>query len=388
MEWTMSLERVARRSLEANLVRCRGKSYLRAGAHQFASLWTRDFAYSIPALVQIGRVDVVRDHLGALLDHLDAEGLVPRILEKGGSRRTVLKWTVGRPFFRSGSERADWGEVRLRAEHRGEHGTRAIDSGLLIWLEADALIRAGKLPSDETRLAKVLEGYARWTEGFSRLLEQMDFEDWQDSARRNGVQSYSNFLLLLCLKQASRQGLVDAARAREFEDLFWLHFGLEDSSLIPASSAGERFSLETQLHFLDASKGFPEWADRARSLWSELKSTELWRERIGVPVSVPYDTRDISWTTKVVGLRSYHDGFRWTWLMADAARACYQAGEAAEGDRILTGIQDCCQDPGVPEILESRLNQAVQRLFYRSEAPFSWGAARVLMALEARRLSS
>ena len=44
---------IAKESLEKNIVRLPQGDFLAAGGNQFGSLWTRDFCFSVPALLTL-----------------------------------------------------------------------------------------------------------------------------------------------------------------------------------------------------------------------------------------------------------------------------------------------------------------------------------------------
>lgn len=73
---TLSVGDIARISLEANIVSLPQGEFLAAGTHQFGSLWTRDFCFSVPALLTLQKFSLVKNHLNYLITHRRSDGLV------------------------------------------------------------------------------------------------------------------------------------------------------------------------------------------------------------------------------------------------------------------------------------------------------------------------
>jgi glycogen debranching enzyme len=385
------LKEVASQSLRANLVTHDSGTFLRAGAHQFASLWTRDFAYAVPGLMATGHQKVAEHHLTTLLNCAkDSDGLIPRILERGHSKFTVLKWTLLRPFQLQPSESTQWGSAKLKPEFYGEHGTRALDSGLLVLLACFTIGLPAKQTTkdssfwttNEESIKRVFGYYQAQTAGFKKLLVQGAFEDWQDSAWREGVNSYVNILLLWVLFKAKSIGWVTAETAANMQALFEIHFARTEG-LIPLEQAGAQASLETQLHAIEMGLEFPEWRAKTESLWRDLKNSHLWRQGLGLPVDPPYRPDQISFLTKAVGLRHYHDGFRWTWLIAEVGRVALLMNDFTVAETCLRELLQSRDQGAITEILDLREPKAVRTWAYRSEAPFSWGAGRTVMFCDA-----
>src|SRR5436309_13073847 len=77
-----SLRSIAVESLSNNIVELARGPFLSAGRGQFRGLWTRDFCFSAPALLELGRADVVQNHLSALIGHRRSDdSLVPRLMD-------------------------------------------------------------------------------------------------------------------------------------------------------------------------------------------------------------------------------------------------------------------------------------------------------------------
>src|SRR5215211_4094484 len=73
---------VAAACLRGNVVELASGPYLCAGGGQFRGLWTRDFCFAARGVLELGRPDVVANHLSRLLAHRrQPDGLVPRLMD-------------------------------------------------------------------------------------------------------------------------------------------------------------------------------------------------------------------------------------------------------------------------------------------------------------------
>lgn len=379
------LRQLAAASLKANLVVTAQGPALRAGGHQFASLWTRDFCFSVPGLLALGEKEAVRNHLQLLLDAVTPEGWVPRLLDDEFSALKVLRWTLGRKIL----PRHTPGRVRrrpLRREYLGEHRTLAYDGGALLYL---ASLQAGMPATAENveAIKRIVKFYERLSDDFSRPVPQAAYGDWQDSARREGPRDFVNYLVLRVLRDAVARGWIEKEALLEFELVFHQEFmpGVlrPELSLHAVARGGRQVSLETHLFRVqDAVAGGK--ADVGEKLWRSLKDHPVYhRAKIpGVPVDPEYPTAEVSLFTRAVGLRHYHDRLCWTWLAAEAAKTALLVGDREEAARVFRALEEVCEACGeVPEVLDPESLAPFETLLYRAERPFSWGAAKIVEAL-------
>lgn len=366
-------------TLEANRVETSQGTFLAAGGHQFRTLWVRDFCFAVPGLLSIGWEDLVGRQLELILSRQRADGLLPRGLDTVNPKWRVVRHTALR-FLPSAPRAFMSGD--LKAEYLGEHGTPAFDSGLL-WIGSWA---AWRRATGSTALDRreAIGNILRWTASFLHdgLLHQPPFSDWQDSARREGLLLHTQLLFLRAAREylAVWPGADLPFEAAVFEDALRRFARLLPNGLLEETPGRGQASLETQLLVLSDPGLLPE-IDRG-ALWKSLCVSELWKTP-GLPVHPPYPAADVSWTTKAVGLRRYHDGFQWGWLAADLARIAYLRGDRDRGDRLLEelGRWDA-EEKFLSEIYED--GAPVRTMLYRSESPFTWTAAKVLEALAAR----
>lgn len=352
---------------------------LAAGWSQFRTLWTRDFCFSVPGLLHAGHADVVDRQLRALLAHQRNDGLIVRGLDVVDPKLRVLLNTALRPLPRRLRTPSYVGRTLL-PEYLGEHGTPAIDSNVLV-IQAigqyvDHTGDASLFTDNLEAIAKAVDYYIRqFNDG---LISQPGFSDWQDSASREGPGLYLHVLLLRAARHLRANGVACAWEEPLREKVAQSFFD-QRRGMFTQDVTHSQVPLEANLWIIESDL-LPDVVSRS-DLYKRLKACALW-DRVGVPITPRYPSSAVSWTTKAVGLRHYHDGLRWSWLMAEAARTAKLVGDPAESDRIYAALQALTEASGkVAEVYELEANTPVKRGFYRSESPFSWGAAKVIESL-------
>jgi hypothetical protein len=381
---------IAVASLTRNIVELACGPYLCAGRGQFRGLWTRDFCFSAPALLEVGRVDVVRNQLSALIRNRRAsDSLVPRLMDSLApgwlrvARHCALRWM---PF---GSRELPLGDV-LVPEYRSEHGVEAIDSNLLVLLTATEYVRASGDTAwwerHERDLVDIYGYYAPRVQG--DLIDQPAFSDWQDSARRRGTTFYTNLLYQVVTERLTphRAFGIERGRAERIRERIEAEFLDPEHGLYRSVRRRPHVSLDGQLLALELGY-LPVDGRRAADLYRWLKTHVLW-SRGGMPGSstVPdYPAHWISLSTRLVGLSGYHDRIRWSWLMGLAARVALKMGDKTGAHDILMRLEQIARRDGtIHEIyFENSPYLPWRSPLYVSEADFSWGSACVIRAVRA-----
>jgi hypothetical protein len=361
------LEEIAIRGLASNIVDTPKGPLLLAGPNQFATLWTRDFCFSASALFHLGLVEVVRSSFDLLYENRRIDGLVPRGMDVINPKLRVvinclfpgLRWIL-----------PDWRSMKsqIRPEFRGEHGTIAFDSNLL-------LARVALNLNEEAKAIELLKFYLPQylKDG---LLLQPAFSDWQDSVQRAGAGLYSQLLLLDVISESPRIGAALGIEVSDFRRRVLEQFSHPNSTLLSQSIRGQSNPLEANLWIAQGLLGEP----TATLAWQALRMHPM--AMSGIPMAEHYPVEEIAWTTKLVGLRHYHDGLRWSWLAGeylktaskrnDQVAAVHMLRNLAEGHLNLNAIHEVYEpDAWIP--FSSRL--------YNSEQPFSWGSAKIIEGL-------
>lgn len=375
----------ARKSLESNSVQSREGRLTVAGGHQFKTFWVRDFCFSVPGLLALGQVQPVRSQIEICYRYQRRDGLIARGFDVVNPKVRVVAQTV--------RYEGDWDYAsrRLKPEYYGEHGTPAVDSNLLTLLASlQWMQKAGNryfLENYSEQMERAFQFILNSREG--DLLTQPAFSDWQDSARRKGATFYLNLLFVRVLARLQELDIAWAAleNLETWKRRLWDAFYDSETGLFVSQIGRKQFSLETQLWCIeeDVFKG----TVARETLWKNLLRSPLWSSMPGRPVAPEYPSADVSWTTKLVGLRHYHDLFHWSWLMGESLKVALLMNAQDEVTRISSALENLARKHGtIHEIYE--MNGAgelepVIRPLYRSEYPFSWGAAKILEALSAQR---
>lgn len=373
-------------SLRANIVQTAAGPALRAGGHQFASLWTRDFCFAAKGLAILGERTTLENHLQLLISSVREDGAVPRILDDQASAIRVLRWTLGRRILpRHTPSRIMRGE--LHREYLGEHKTLAMDSGALLFLAVFATWPERASLDYEKPLKRILAFYSTRTADWTQPLKQAAYSDWQDSGRRVGAWDMMHVLLMQVLRLAEKKSWVPPLTSQRWSEVFSNEFQaglLSPATQLHASTRGRRqVSLESHCWrvqmLLEDGK-----IVEARSLWQAIQDHPIYHRSAlpGVPVDPEYPSDEISFFTKAVGLRHYHDRLSWTWLAAEVAKTAQLVGDGKEAERILSQLNEVCGYWGeVPEVLDPVSGLPFQTWLYVSESPFSWAAGKILEAL-------
>ena len=89
-----SFMNIAKQSLEKNIVSLPQGDFLTAGGNQFGSLWTRDFCFSVPALLILKKNSLVKNHLSYLINNRRSDGLIPIYADSINPMQRVILGSV------------------------------------------------------------------------------------------------------------------------------------------------------------------------------------------------------------------------------------------------------------------------------------------------------
>ncbi len=366
-------------SLKKNIIQLKQGPFLCAGQHQFRSLWTRDFCFSVPALLKIGCEDVVENHLSHLIAHSnEPEHLVPRVLDSMPSFYRVVSNTMLGVFSKKLTLPL-WGN--LKPEYLGEHKTKAFDSNLLVLLSAIEYVDHSKNYSwweqNESKLKKIYQFYKPYLK--NDLIEQDAYSDWQDSAQRKGQTSYLNILFAAVNSKLKIKNWDLLVPNKVLTDKIIDSFFDPQKGLFKNSPQINQFSLDSQL-FAIYWQVFE--ADVLMNLYSNLKKTEFLSSPYGLCSLTNYSLDQVSWTTQLVGLKNYHGRMLWSWLMGLSAKVAQQMNDSKMAEDILFFIQQLAlRDGHIAEIYDPKTTLPFRTRLYRSEWPFSWGTAKIIESL-------
>jgi len=357
---TQALAERCRQSLLKNRLNTPTGHVFPAGHQQFGSLWVRDFCHAVPGLIKANELESVEHQLSYFLKFQREDGLIPRGLDVVSPKIRVLTALVQAQWLTKNY--FQYTVKPIRPEYLGEHLTPAFDSNILVALAFEQLRSLSPVFYSEAQpaLDKALSYYKSFYK--DGLFHQPLYSDWLDSLKRSGPQLYFHILLLKYLKQSGKK-------------LSWLpsHFSQTVFDHFLAEGKWQNESTEALL-----------WIVADPSLCGELDTEAVWnhlKERgWGVPLPLQ-KWRDVSWTNKFVGLRKYHDGFRWSWLLGETLKIAKKMDrpEVSEIEHLTAEL--VLNSGMVSEIYETDEHREVKTWLYKSEKPFTWGAAKILEAL-------
>jgi glycogen debranching enzyme len=380
------LSKVALATVSSNIIATDKTRYIVAGGNQFKTLWTRDFCYSVKGLLNSGFQDLVKSQLQLIYKFRDSGNLLPRGLDViPPQRRVVINLTFPGLFDLSYPEKEEMLQLRIQPEYLGEHGTIPFDSNVLFVL---AYLDYVDVSQDQFLSVKEIEDLLLAYKKFCKegLFYQPPFADWQDSVKREEPMLLFHVLLIAALKK--------------IKELFNVEIPYFNKLNLEQVVLDNFFDKESQLFFQDCRKvrtaldvygvlfRYKLFSDKVNysDVYSALKNHDLWcRSMIpGQPVSKTYDSDQVSWTTKVVGLQHYHDNLFWGWLVAESYKICKIMKDESEAERIITIFSEHLKNAEyISEVycVKNKKIQVFNNLLYKSECPFTWSGAKWLEAL-------
>lgn len=368
-------------SLRKNIIETSKGTFLAAGGKQFRTLWIRDFCFSIGGLLLLGEKELVKNQLLLFLENQNAEGLIPRGLDVVNPKIRVLAACVGIK-----SSYFDYSDKKLKPEYFGEHGTIAADSNLLTLI---GVLRWTEFTDDTfffDQHSKLLSKAFSFLDQLQNegLLSQASFSDWQDSAKRKGKGFYLNLLYLILLRLSRHSPItwISNEKVKNLTETLFSNFFDSEVGLFREKANQKQFSLESQLWCIQENL-FSEKVSPAE-LWSNLKTSPLFSSFPGHPVWPNYPSREISWSVKLVGLRHYHDELYWSWLLGETLKTARKVGDIDVEKSLVGKLEKIVQrENSIHEIyrLDGENLNVFRTALYRSEAPFSWGASKIIEGL-------
>jgi glycogen debranching enzyme len=368
---------IAKNSLLENVISLPQGEFLRAGANQFGSFWTRDFCFSVPALLTLNKNELVKNHLNFLIKNRRKDGLVPIYADSIHPMKRVISEAINRLL---GTHIGYKINKNIKPYYSANGSYPTIDANIMVLKAAyDYYQESGDeiwWQENQDNFSEIYKYYNNLKN--DELISQGEFSDWQDSAKRKGKTFFTNILYLDVSRsfQFLNTNQLDHL-AQKIHDTFYdektgLYFSVQGHPYI---------SLDGILWAIDK-KLLP----NTELLYERLKIHKLWTQ-YAYPGFNTYPSYPKNWLVsqvKLVGLGEYHSNLTWSWLMAFSARVAYEQGDYEEGKRISDGMKAMItRDKVVGEIYHSDNHyRPFWSKLYRSESPFSWGSAFVIQMLK------
>ena len=380
------LERLAdaaRASLSKNLV----DGLYVAGQNQYRAAWVRDTCFSAHVLVQTPEgVQAVRNLVQRYAAAMrNKHG--PKVFDS-----TAFEWRQVRPvltrmlcFGARASPETFAPRYATAWFTDSASGREAVDGNALVLIAASELSAVTKdslrnILADSTGeiLQKMVDYYRNRISVGKGLVEQHAFSDWQDSLRREGYMLTTNLLVWRAFNVSGNKDALLVAPA--LRDAIVQHF-FADASL---GVLTDRPGPQSRAVALDGNLLALKWGffhdEVAKRVYRRLKQTTAWHHSV---VHWPKDPQsEVYWPLSFIGLKEYHNGARWSWILGLQATVAHKFGDLEEHARItralcrVTGSEDV-HEVYSPHTPVDRL-RPWRTLGYVTEAPFTWGAAYVL----------
>lgn len=372
-----SLINIAQESLEKNIIRLPQGDFLAAGGNQFGSLWTRDFCFSVPALLTLKKYSLVKNHLSYLINNRRRDGLIPIYADSINPMRRVILGSVNQTLGTNVQYKIT---KNIKPYFKASGKFPTIDANLLVLKASFEYYQASNDQDWWIENLKAFEEIYHYYDVFfvDGLINQGAYADWQDSSSRKGKTFFTNLLYLDVTKSFQFQNLAEinllTHRIHEnfYDKVSGLYFSVKNLPQI---------SLDGILWAIDK-KLMP----NTDLLYERLKQHIIWNQfkTPGYATYPSYPQDSLALQIKFVGLHEYHGNLIWSWLMAYSSTVAYKQGDFEEATRISKKLEEIIlRDQVVGEIYFPNNNfQNFRTDFYRSEAPFSWGAAFVIEMLK------
>jgi|GEM_PF-2044331 len=399
--------RLARKVVEKNIhtVAINGGSrpyqVLTAGSDHFKALWTRDASYCSMGLINDGKpIPAVSDTLQAILNQVTAEGVLPNRQGDYYNGFMIAASALRIPV-------PDCKELE-HVEHSNVLGALQYDANALPVIASSMYVgRTGDMEFLKnnyqvlSKAADLLEKRATSVSGVSLIgagsgklpkesIVQQGSGDWKDALKRHGVVAYTNAVTYKAFKSMAEldrlAGNEKRAQEREhfaekmkedFNRLLWddrLGFYRDTPDTDLFSPDGNLLAI---LFGIASQEQSSRIMDRCGELEKENPLPFPAADR-----AYPDDYKPL-WM-KISGMENYHDLMVWTWQGSAYALAALQCGRIDTAERALEKIaRKSVNDGTFYEVYTPGPDpKPVNKLLYRSEPDFLWGAGMFLWAAD------
>jgi hypothetical protein len=367
---------IAKTSLEKNIYKINNYEMLAAGAHQFKSFWTRDFAFSTKGLLLINRSQVVKDHLDYLISHRRNDNLIPLYVDSISPIIRVLYETANLAFKNKKSLPIT---KNIKPHFLVNSKYQPIDSNLMVLVSAYQYFKFTNdltwFQNHENDFKNIFHYYDNKI--IDGLIFQEPHADWQDSVSRKGYTFFTNLIYYQIAKDYNflNKNELEILKNKILDTFYDKSSGLffSERGKIQISLDGILWAIENDL-LIDS-----------KILYSNLIKHELFTKYNipGFTTFPSYPKNEIYLQVKIIGLSDYHNNFFWSWLMNKSAIAALKMNDMVTFDKIYNEISRIVlRDQTVSEIyFNDNEHLQVKKELYHSENPFSWGASTLIELL-------
>lgn len=389
IDWALeqSEQVLVKNALYLNIKDLGKRPVIAAGSGQFATLWTRDFAFASLGALALNHSEPVRGGLEALFKYQRSDGLLPRRIDGVGN---VLKTALRRIGIHLPPPK-----VIRKAEYKSGLGGTPIDSNALIAWVAEKYINKTQDQKFASVIWPKLELAFQWLKGqeVDGLLNQEPYADWKDVTRRKGQVMYSNALYY--------RGLLSMAEIAKYLHLYKESELYEDYAKNLKSNIQKKFWSENLGFFIDRAQDSDDAlfaADgnffaiyfgiateaQAESIFQ--KSELLLKDKVlnlYANVDQPYPNSFVPKSVRMMGIKGYSDNtYVYPWNTALYVLATLTYPNEQNKIRALTALKalvEVIDRHGFQEAYEPE-GEPVKRWAHKSEPDFSWFAGFMALA--------
>lgn len=349
-------EDIAKQQLRA----CYGDFGILAGAHHFTDYWARDGFFASMGSVEIGDFEIVVKMIELFFGYQRADGMVPYRVMNGPV-------TIGKYFGKVKKYVVPSPTYKLRG-----FGTEVLDGTTLAVMTLMRLCNEGKVDRNKysAKIAKAVE-YLKSKEK-NGLLWDGEMSEWNDVVKKKGNLLYSNVLYWNMYRELGdihKQNII----AKKLRERLW------SGKYYADWDDGEKHNYFYSFGNLLAVAWGLTNKDESALILSESKKNRI---LFTIDTNNPkYPEGKVWWINRIAGVADYQNqGLLW-WQPACAyVAALVKVGEIEKAGVQLKLMSDkIVKDKKIWECYE-RTGNPVERLLYRSEQPFAWGAGMFLWA--------
>ena len=356
-----------------DLKECYGKYGIYAGRQHFEEYWSRDSFFANSGLIKLKKFQIIKKNLILFLRYTKDNGQIP------------LRITNYIPIL----EYLKFIKIKIKGKIRPVYKEDKSfnfpqDPNLLFLITALDYIKESKDKNFAEKYFKDFEKIMQWSFSNDKdddiLIEENYYCNWADTVNKSGKVLYTNICFykalislaeickLLNKKEKEKKYFTTANKVKnKINKLFW-----DKNYYIDWINNKQHKYFSTDGNVLAIIWNVAN-KNQSKSIQDYIK-----KFKINDPPSKTnhpnYHSNNISNIVKLFGMKDYHNGLNWSWLGCIDVIAKFKLGMKKEAINLLNKISKKILEYGkVYEVYEINGNP-VNRIFYKSEAPFAWSS--------------
>ncbi|MEM3374496.1 MAG: GH116 family glycosyl hydrolase [Candidatus Woesearchaeota archaeon] len=365
-----------------NLRDCYGDLGIYAGLHHFKDYWARDGFFASFGSLILKDYNIVKKNLELFLKNVNKEGQLPLRIGKS-SFEIALSYIMRR-----------YDSKRKPIYFIDKSNKKPVDQNSLFIISFYEYIKETKdidfLKNNITKIEKIMEWNFNQDKDNDYLIEEDEFCNWADSIKKRGKVLYTNVCFCYALK--CMENLYRILNNEKKEIVYNEKYKIVKSKINERFWQGEYYldwiidekNLKKTFDYFSSDGNFLAviWdiADKEKSKKIEEASHIFDIHEIPSKCVHPnYSNKLVSFQTKLIGLKDYHNGLSWLWLGCINAISKNKVNMKKEAIDILLKMSNLIiKYNGVYEVYDKE--KPVRRLIYNAEIPFAWSSGMFLYA--------